>query len=213
MQITDEILDTLADHSPEQAEMVAQIRAGREAHARELVRAEAEGDWHTAVALQDSQERAPVLLRALRASDDDTARQLLADWFNSTDSFGALAPEFRKQFMRLEFTTDDLDGKLPDFPVQVYRAQWGNDPPPREALSWTARRDVAERFAHYLTGPRARFVLGIFREDDKPVIWEATAHEALGWFVSRDEEEIVPKRITDLRMIAELIRAEEEDDA
>jgi hypothetical protein len=205
MQITDEILDALAAHSPEQAEMAAQIRAGREAHARALAQAEEEGDWHTAVALQDSQERAPVLLKALRASNDDDARQLLADWFNSTDSFGDLVPEFREQFARLEFTTDDLDGKMPDLPITVYRAQWRSDPEPTEALSWTARRDVAERFAHYLTGPRARFVLGIYREDDVPVIWEATAHEAYGWFISRDEEEIVPKRLTDLGQIAELI--------
>jgi hypothetical protein len=203
MNLTEEQMAALEQLNPD---MARQLREGREAHARYLAEAEEAGEWEKIIGLVDSQERAHVLLRALRAVDDDErARTLLADWFNVVDAFGDTTEDFRAQFERLGFVTDDEDGKMPDLPVTVYRAQWGSDPVPERALSWTARRDVAERFARYLTGPRAQFVLGIYREDDEPWIWEATAHEAYGWFIDRDEEEIIPKRLTGLRPISKLI--------
>ncbi len=202
--LTDEQLDQMGD-------VGATIRENRILKAKILAEARAKGDWQELLMMAESQERAPILLETLQAVDDERARTFMAEWFNSTEAFGDLAPAFREQFDRLGFVTDDDDGKMPDLPVTVYRAQWEKDPEPTEALAWSVRRDVAERFAHYITSVRARLILGIHREDDEPVIWQATAHEAYAWFVSRDEEEIVPKVLTDLRMISRLITVPKEE--
>ena len=206
----DQALLAFAEGEGPQAEMAREQLERQRQLAVELERAQNAGDWEHALMLTGSEARAAVLVRALRESDDEAARELLAHWFNLLDAFGDHTADVREQFERLGFVTDDLDGTMPDLPVTVYRAQWGKDPVPEEALSWTARRDVAERFAHYLTGARAWF-LGIKREDDEPWVWQATAHEAYGWFTSRDEEEIVPKRLTDLHPIAKLITVPKEE--
>lgn len=206
----DQALVEFAKLDGEQGDMARELLANKAAQAARLEEMAASGDWNQALALVGSENRAEWLLRALRATGPDESRELLAHWFNMVDAFGEHAPAFRAQFERLTYVSDDEDGNLPDFPLTVYRAQWGKDPKPDLALSWTARLDVAERFAKYLTGPRAWF-LGIKREDDEPWIWEATAHGAHGWFVSRDEEEIVPTRVTGLRPIAKLITVPKEE--
>jgi hypothetical protein len=202
----------LAKGEGPQAELAREMLDGQRRLAEEIERAQNEGDWEQALMLTGSEDRAAVLVRALRASSDDQARELMAHWFNLLDAMHDHVGDLREQFERLGFVTDDLDGKMPDLPVTVYRAQWGNDPVPVAALSWTARRDVAERFARYLTGPRAWF-LGIKRDDDEPWIWQATCHEAYGWFISRDEEEIAPKRLTDLQPISKLITVPPEEES
>ena len=206
----DEALAAFAAGEGPQAEMAREVLEAQRRGREELERALTERDWETALMLTGSEDRASVLVSALRDSDVDTARSMMAHWFNLLDAMSEHTAELREQFERLTFVTDDENGLLPDLPVTVFRAQWGSDPTPEHALSWTARRDVAERFAKYLTGPRAWF-LGIKHEDDEPWIWEAQAHEVYGWFVSRDEEEIVPKLLTDLRPIAKLISVPKEE--
>jgi hypothetical protein len=135
------------------------------------------GAWDDRLMRVGSELRAKLLLDACEDSGVKTARALLADWFNTCDAIAPYAEGLRAQFERVGYVTDNPAAILP-LPVTIYRAQWGGDPEPAEALSWTASRETAQWFADYLTSPRAQF-LGIVR-DDAACIWQATVRRAGG---------------------------------
>lgn len=163
-------------------------------------------DWNNELMMADSQNRAPVLVAALKAARGKKAKtELLREWFNSCD---ALAPErhtLRGYFHQVGWVTDAPD-EVPDFPVTVYRAAWEDDDV-ETALSWTTDKAVAEKFARGLGSLRAQF-LGIYREGVVPYIWEATCERAYAYFNSRGEHEVVPMILTDIEPIAMLVPVE-----
>lgn len=178
-----------------------QIEEMAAAKAAEVDIARTAGDWNRVLAFADSENRAAALVEACRAADDEAARTMLAEWFNSCDALAPWADDLREQFDRVGYVTDDPAQTL-DLPCWVYRAAWEDDDPAR-ALSWTTSREVADRFARYLTGPRAWY-LGMRRDDVEPWIWRARCHEARAYIVGRDEHEVIPKTLTGIEPIARL---------
>lgn len=210
MSLTEEQLQELEqiDH-PEAQAMAQRMREGLAYRAQREQELREAGEWDELIGFADSHNRAAVLVEALDHCASKTERTaLLREWFNSCDAIGGQSGPLREHFQRAGFVTDIAadDTETPQLllPTTVYRAQWGKDKPPVTALSWTLRREVAESFARYLTGPRAWY-LGIRREDDEPWIWQARCTEAFGWITGRGEAEVIAKTLVDLLPISKLV--------
>ena len=107
------------------------------------------------LALVGSEDRAPVLVEALKTTASKASKRKLArEWFNACDAIGPHRFELREQFEGIGFVTDAPKDEIPEFPVTVYRGAWSDDDV-AWALSWTTDREKAEWFARYLTSPRA----------------------------------------------------------
>lgn len=162
-------------------------------------------EWNREIVLADSQNRAAVLVRALQATIDPAEkRELLSSWFNNCDAIGAHGPALREQFA-LAGTVVDSDWSV-DLPVVVYRGAYHDDDS-ANALSWTTRQTTAEFFARALVGLRSRLVLGMYREDATPTIFQGVCTDAFGFLNGRGEHEIVASRVIDVHPIAELVAA------
>lgn len=146
---------------------------------------------HRRLSLVGSERRAPVLLEEVRFASIEDARTLLAEWFNCCDAMADQADALREQFVRCGFVTD-TDEKLV-LPAIVYRAGWESDDPAK-GLSWTKDLAFAERFCRGLFGPRAWF-LGLRRDGERAVVWEAVCTEALGYLTGREESEVIPAKL------------------
>ena len=159
------------------------------------------------LALVGSEDRAAVLVDALKTTPSKASRRKLArKWFNSCDAIGPYRHALREQFEGIGFFTDAAKADVPEFPVTVYRGAWSDDDV-AWALSWTTDREKAEWFARYLTSPRAWF-LGIKRDEDGvlPTVFQGTCIEAFGYLTDRDEHEVIAKTVVDIRPIAELVK-------
>lgn len=156
--------------------------------------------------LVGSEHRAAALVAALHATPTPAGKnELLREWFNACDAIGPYAEPLREEFLSAGFVTDA--DELPKLPATVWRACW-DDSDPEQGLSWTLDRAFAEKFARSLTSIRAQF-LGYYRTDARPVIWRARCPEALGYLNSRSEREIIPARLTHVRLVAILVPAGE----
>jgi hypothetical protein len=163
-------------------------------------------EWEHRLVMADSQNRAGVLVAALRDTPDPAEKaKLLAGNFNICDALAPWRDELREQMELSDFFTDADDGetiKVPKFPRYVYRGAWEDDEA-ELALSWTTSQKQAEWFASYLTSIRAAF-LGIRREGVTPVVFRARCHEAFGYLNGRGEQEVVAKRLTSVTPILAL---------
>lgn len=162
-------------------------------------------DWTREIVLADSQNRAAVLVRALQATPDSAGkRELLSSWFNNCDAIRDSLPNLRAEFEAAGEVTDS-DWRV-DLPAVVYRGAYHDDDS-ANALSWTTRRETAEFFARALVGLRSRLVLGMYREDATPTIFQGVCTDAFGFLNGRGEHEIVASRVIDVHPIAELVAA------
>lgn len=206
----DTIEQMLASDNPDARAMGERLREQAALRARLENEYRAKGDWTGLLSLADSQHRAAFLVEALDATPDRLGKQeLLTDWFSICDALLPQREALRAHLEQTNFFTDEAGAKLmPDAfqPVTVYRGAWHDDEV-WSALSWTQDRDIAERFARGLTGPRARLVLGIYREDATPTIFRGYAESGYAFFNDRDEREVVAKRVIDIEPIAELVEA------
>lgn len=162
--------------------------------------------WEERLTMVPSERRAEVLVEAVRASSKRQGRELLRDWFYLCDALAPWRHELREQFERVGYVSDTA--ARPTMPATVYRAAWEDDAT-EEALSWTLDRAVAERFCRYLTGIRAKLVLGIYRDDVDAMIFQGTALGALGYITGRQEAELIPTKVVDIHPIAKLVTVEE----
>jgi hypothetical protein len=195
--------------SPDARQMGREMRERWEYRERLLQEKRDAGDWEALLSLADSQERATVLVEALSAVESKEAyTHLFREWFNSCDALAPQREQLRAYLDETDFFTDELGAEnTPDLPVVVYRGAWDDDEAER-GLSWTVDREVAERFARGLVGPRARFVLGIYREDGTPTIFRAIATEAYGFLNDRGEKEVIAKKLRAVEQISVLVRAD-----
>lgn len=177
-------------------------RAQREQEMREA------GDWDDLIGFADSHHRAAVLVEALGHCTSKAARtHLLREWFNACDALAPQREQLRAHLGQTDFFTDEAGAATPlQLPVTVYRGAWHDDEV-EAALSWTTDLTFAERFCCSLVGPRARYVLGIYREDATPTVFRATCLEAYAFLNSRGESEVVAKRLTAIEAISELVIA------
>ena len=160
-------------------------------------------DWTREIVLADSQNRAAVLVRALEATPDAAGKaEMLASWFNICDAIGNNLGALREQFELADPVSDD-EWRV-DLPVVVYRGAYHDDDSVN-ALSWTTERSTAEFFARALVGLRSRIVLGMYRDDATPTIFQAVCTDAYGFLNGRGEHEILAKRVVDVHPIAELV--------
>jgi hypothetical protein len=151
-----------------------------------------------------SENRAPVLVRECQQASVDEARELLRDWWTVCDAAGSSTEGLREQFARVGFVSDTE--KELELPAVVYRAGWHDDDA-EQALSWTLEFSKAEWWARYLTSVRAWFV-GIRREDATPTIYQGVCTHAYGYFIGRDEAEVIAAKVLDVHVIATLEPAE-----
>ncbi len=162
------------------------------------------------LSLVGSEDRAAVLLEIVRECDPEHGRALLAHWFNICDALQPWAVELRAEFRRVGFVTDDETVTQPFQRFTVWRGAWHDDPE-ETALSWTRKRETAEFFCRYLTGPRAWF-LGIRREDSIPCVWKATCVEALGIITGREEDEVIVGRLERREIVSGLMTSEQAEE-
>lgn len=172
-----------------------------------------EGDWTGALILCDSQERAPVLVRAMETLEGDDLRKLVAEWWSTTEAWSGV-PELREGMMAglrkaspVIVPSDDpgRHQEPPEGRFKVYRGNLGETP---QGGSWSLDREIAENFARMATGPRGQIVFG-YPADGTGTIWQADcdSDDVLGFFDDRQEYEIVTDRVSNVEKIAVLVDA------
>lgn len=172
------------------------------------------GDWDEALVFCDSQERAPILVRAMEALEGDALRELVAHHWSTTEAWSG-NPDLREGMMAglrkaapVIVPSDDPGRHQgpPEGRFRVYRGNLGETP---QGGSWSLSRETAEMFARMATGPRGQIVLG-YSADGTGTIWQADcdAADVLGFFDNRGEYEIVTDRVSNVEKIAVLVKAE-----
>jgi hypothetical protein len=165
------------DLSPEQMnELLAWVgereRAG-------FARAADEGDYSTALSRLGSGLVADGIVEldeVYGPLTDDELRAVLSEHWTRTDAPGDAVGALLALFWRAEYVSDtehQLEGEL-----TIYRATFGDDP--RGGISWSLSEAKARWFAERLS-------------DADATIWRANveASDVLGYFVEREEDEVV----------------------
>ena len=161
----------------------------------EIKRLTGQGEFGQALALCDSQERARTLLSFVDVISDQELRELMADWWSSTEAWQG-DPTLRRGMMwllqRVAPVIVDPNKTLPtDSALEVYRGNMGERP---GAGSWTLDPEIAEKFASAAFSVRAALVFGIAPGlDDTPTVWKGyvLAEDVWGYFDDRGEREVV----------------------
>jgi hypothetical protein len=215
----------IGDITPEMVEAIPEAERGpwlevleRQERRKRLIAERANaGDWGEALMLCDSPERAPLLVRAMQTLDGDALRELIADWWSTTEAWSG-NPELREGMMdglrkaAPVIVPSDDPGRHqtpPDGRFTVYRGNLGETP---QGGSWSLDKDTAISFARLATGPRGQIVFG-YPADGTGTVWSADcdAADVLGFFDDRQEYEIVTDRVSNVEKVGELVKARVEE--
>jgi hypothetical protein len=165
-------------------------------------------DWKHELAMASSETRGPVLLEAVQDLGFAEARELVKENWTICEAWGDKLDDALRMLEVVGYIEDDKPLPGDDW-LTVYRATSGPDDEP-DGGSWTLDLEIAKRFAHMFTSPRAMFVLGNYSEE--PVIWRGIVQtsDVLAYFTSRDESEIVVPHggVWDVEPVMKLVVAE-----
>jgi len=186
------------------ADTAAVIREGnRLRRAEERKRCKAR-DFGGALDLYESHWRAPKLREWRGRYKMTTAelRAVLQDEWTSIEAWST--PQWNKvklAWLRETGYVSDSDRELAG-ELTIYRGNLGEPEP--AGMSWTLSRELVRRFALIAASSRGAF-LGMHGELTAPTVWSATvdSSDVLGYFVDRDEDEVVvdPATLRNVEMI------------
>jgi hypothetical protein len=206
--------EVLAAFDPEQRAMWERLLEQRAEGRRLIDEYVNAGDWNHALIMLDSQNRAPMLIRAgEELTDLDALRELVAEWWSTTEAWSG-DPELREGMFRtirnarpVIVPSEDVSRfqTPPEGEFKVYRGNLGEEPY-GGCGSWTLDPKIAEKFAAGATSLRGMLVLGMNpNRDGVPTVWEGTCRskDVLGFFDDRHEYEIVTDVVSDIHAIRE----------
>jgi hypothetical protein len=152
-------------------------------------------DFGGALALYESEERAPTLRlwRTRYGMTTDELRAVLAEWWNmieawSTPQWNEVKLSWLRETGYLSDSERELAGEL-----TIYRGNLGEPEP--AGMSRTLSRALGQQFALVASSSRGAY-LGMHGRNPVPTVWRATvaSSDVLGYFVDRDEDEVVAQR-------------------
>lgn len=173
------------------------------------------GDVAGALALYSSESIAAAIVEIAPKLTTDQLREIVRDEWTRCEAHRPVRAEFIEIFKRVGFV-HDLDGsdgfeakplppRLRGKTVTIYRGNLGEDEP--DGISWTLSKATAQFFGRHHMSPRAKFILGTWREDGIPTVWSAQVNtkDVLAYFDGRNEKEVVvdPATLRNVKRIQE----------
>lgn len=158
------------------------------------------GDVEGALAHCGSEEVAGVIVQLAPALTDEQLRGVLTDEWTRCEAHRPYRADFVRLFKQVGFVTDvgdewsnikTLPKRLTGKTVTIYRGNLGEDEP--DGIAWTLSKKTAQFFGDHHMSPRAKMILGTWREDGVPTVWSAKVDtkDILAYFHGRGEQEVV----------------------
>jgi hypothetical protein len=174
----------------------------------------AAGDVTGALALCSSEKVAGAIVKLAPALTTDQLRDILKDEWTRCEAHRPYRADFVRLFKQVGFITDvggewsktkTLPKRLTGKTVTIYRGNLGEDEP--DGIAWTLSKKTAQFFGRHHMSPRARLILGTWREDGVPTVWSAQVDtkDVLAYFDGREEKEVVvdPATLRNVKRIQE----------